>query len=315
MRKHHYPIRLVYSERYTIPQFLTGMHPIIEDLTHRYHSIVSELDTMGSRKIYTPDEVDPAIIESITTREYRDKLKNPNTIIPCLYGVEEHQTDIAFAVVESIESMVMGTLKATQLSYAQGGLTINIGGGFHHARKDRCGGYSIYNDYLAAAQWIWDKNPAARILYIDLDAHFGDGVLEELGSDKRFYHYDVFNTFSDKGMIRTTGNCRIYGIPIHSSDSVYLGTIRETLEDAIDTVYPDFVFYNAGSDPLFGDELGQLGLSVRGLKLRDQYVFETIRKRNIPSIMTLSGGYTKRSVVAVTRSIQNLIISNRMFSD
>lgn len=307
-----YPIRFVYDERYTITLPKMDVHPIIHHLSSRYRSIMDELEKLDvALSMYSPDELDLTIIESITTSDYRHILKDPGNIVKCFYKVEDNQSEIALAVLESMGWMVMGTLKAAQLSYSQGGLTISIGGGFHHARKDRCGGFSIYNDYLAAAQWIWEKNSTKRILYIDLDAHFGDGVLKELGTDKRFYHYDVFNTFTSEYVNRTTDRSRIYGIPNQSVDTVYIGVVVETLEKMIDDVCPDFIFYNAGSDPLFGDELGGLKLSARGLKLRDQYVFEAIRKRNVPSIMTLSGGYTKRSVYAVARSIQNLMTINQ----
>lgn len=301
-----YPIRALYSPLYTI-DVSEEKDPMIRHLATRYYRVMMAIQHKKANfSFIEPDFVDPAIITSLITPEYALFLQDPLNIVKCLHTRSVNPM-FATAIKNAMQSMVMGTIKATQLSYAQGGFTINIGGGFHHARKNRCGGFCIYNDYVAAAQWLWRTNPLIRIMYIDLDAHFGDGVLEELGNDKRFYYYDIFNTFTFDMMERKSGRNRIYGIPQSSEDSVYLSVLLETLEVTIDTFCPDFVFYNAGSDPLYEDQLGHLNLSAIGLKKRDRYVYETLRKRNLPAIMTLSGGYTEHSIEIVADSIVNII--------
>jgi len=51
------------------------------------------------------------------------------------------------------------------------------------------------------------------------------------------------------------------------------------------------IFYVGGADPYRQDKLGGLSLSIDGLMRRDKIVFEHARKRNVPVVITLAGGY------------------------
>mgnify|MGYP003646207712 CR=1 FL=1 len=65
--------------------------------------------------------------------------------------------------------------------------------------------------------------------------------------------------------------------------------------------------YNAGTDIFAGDPLGGLNISVETIRERDLYVVTELRKRGIPTIMVLSGGYTKQSFQLVANSVIGLI--------
>jgi len=69
---------------------------------------------------------------------------------------------------------------------------------------------------------------------------------------------------------------------------------------------PDVVIYNAGTDVLRGDPLGNLAISEEGVMERDRLVFSTFRALNIPVVMLLSGGYSKASAGVIASSIVNL---------
>ena len=56
--------------------------------------------------------------------------------------------------------------------------TLSIAGGMHHAHKARAAGFSIYNDAAVAIAVALEQNPDLRVLYLDIDAHHGDGVQE-----------------------------------------------------------------------------------------------------------------------------------------
>ena len=62
---------------------------------------------------------------------------------------------------------------------------------------------------------------------------------------------------------------------------------------ALDRSAPDLVFYLAGADPCAEDRFGRLGLTRAGLRPRDRLVFEACRRRGLPVVMTLSGGYAR----------------------
>jgi acetoin utilization deacetylase AcuC-like enzyme len=54
------------------------------------------------------------------------------------------------------------------------------------------------------------------------------------------------------------------------------------------------VFYIGGADPYCEDQLGGLALTQNGLKKRDAEVFAEARKRKVPVVTTLAGGYAPR---------------------
>ncbi|MEM7315471.1 MAG: hypothetical protein AAF497_20200, partial [Planctomycetota bacterium] len=62
-----------------------------------------------------------------------------------------------------------------------------------------------------------------------------------------------------------------------------------------------------GTDVFSGDPLGGLDISAATIRQRDLYVVNELRSRGIPTIMVLSGGYTKESFQLVADSAIGLI--------
>lgn len=50
----------------------------------------------------------------------------------------------------------------------------NPSGGLHHANRRLASGFCVYNDCAVAIAWL--RMQGARVLYVDTDAHHGDGV-------------------------------------------------------------------------------------------------------------------------------------------
>lgn len=74
----------------------------------------------------------------------------------------------------------------------------------------------------------------------------------------------------------------------------------------MDKFQPEFVIYNAGSDILIGDPLGNMNISAEGMIARDETIFKMCINRNIPLVMVLSGGYQKINAEIIALSIENL---------
>jgi acetoin utilization deacetylase AcuC-like enzyme len=75
----------------------------------------------------------------------------------------------------------------------------------------------------------------------------------------------------------------------------YLEIVRDSLPGVLDAVRPDFVVYNAGSDPFVDDPLARYRLSASDLADRDLLVVTEVRERGIPVAMVLAGGYSSES--------------------
>ena len=200
-----------------------------------------------------------------------------------------------------------GTIKATELALKKG-WAINLSGGYHHAKKDKGDGYCAYADIPLAACKVFEKNPNAKIMIVDLDAHQGNGHEAILGPDEQVTIFDVYNStiypldHKVKKYIR-------FNYPVHSNiqDNEYLEIIKKNLPVAINTIKPDLIIYNAGTDIFEKDIEGDMSISENGIKQRDEIVFSQALSHDIPIVMVLSGGYSKESAGIISKSIENLI--------
>lgn len=76
------------------------------------------------------------------------------------------------------------------------------------------------------------------------------------------------------------------------NDSEYLSMVDRSLTQVFETFKPEFVVYNAGTDCMVGDPLGNLNISEKGIVARDELVFKHCYEINkVPILMVLSGGY------------------------
>ena len=91
---------------------------------------------------------------------------------PVFPGMHEASATIAGGAIAAAQMIMDG-----EFDHA-----FHVGGGLHHAQHDRASGFCIYNDVALAAAWL-RKNRDARVLYLDFDAHHGDGVQEAFYDD------------------------------------------------------------------------------------------------------------------------------------
>ena len=70
--------------------------------------------------------------------------------------------------------------------------------------------------------------------------------------------------------------------------------LREHLPRVIEEHEPQLILYLAGADPYEADQLGGLGLSLEGLRERDEFVLDTAAEAEIAVAVTLAGGYALR---------------------
>jgi histone deacetylase 11 len=196
-----------------------------------------------------------------------------------------------------------GTVEATELAI-KNGWAINLSGGYHHAKKDDCDGFCVYADAPLAAYKAINEHNINKILVIDLDAHQGNGNEAIFGEMECFKNkVDVFDVYGQKNypgfwehqLMSKQLQPTWYDHPVtlhQTNDTTYLSILTNHLPSAIRQTNPGLIIYNAGTDIYEKDPLGRLKITKEGIIERDRYVFEQARKKNIPIVMILSGGYT-----------------------
>ena len=81
-------------------------------------------------------------------------------------------------------------------------------------------------------------------------------------------------------------------------DDAYLQALGSHLPRLLDAMEPDLVFYNAGVDPHRDDKLGRLSLTDEGSRRRDRFVVAEARRRNVPLVSVVGGGYADVEALA-----------------
>lgn len=204
-------------------------------------------------------------------------------------------------MVERSRRSVGATIAAARCALAEG-VAGNLAGGTHHAYADKGSGYCVFNDVAVAARLMqaeWHRQPRGRgagrmlrVAVIDLDVHQGNGTAAIFRDDPGVFTLSLHGARNFP--FRKEASDLDVELPDGCTDAPYL----QALDDALDTLWqrhaaqpPGLVFYLAGADPWEGDRLGRLKLTAAGLAERDRRVFQALRERGIPVVMTMAGGY------------------------
>lgn len=184
-------------------------------------------------------------------------------------------------VLEPMQLASAGTVCAAELAMLRPSKwAINLGGGFHHARQGYGHGFCVFNDLTMAARRVLDGGVGCRrLLYLDLDVHQGDGFERDLGWDTRVSIIDAYHPGLFPGDIAAAACPAMVerGARFHhrswDKGRGFLAWLRAELPRVLADFDPDLVLYNAGSDVLVGDPLGNMDLPESAVAERDAIVF------------------------------------------
>ncbi len=185
---------------------------------------------------------------------------------------------------------VGGTILTAQLALKQG-LACNTAGGTHHAFPDYGSGFCIFNDIAIACQILLETGLVEKILIIDLDVHQGDGTAYIFRHDPRVFTFSMHCEANFPGK-KQQSDWDI-PLPVGMDDDGYLQILGKHLPDLLSQVKPDLVFYDAGIDTHFGDRLGKLALTDRGIYRRERMVLTNCLTAGYPVATVIGGGYSK----------------------
>jgi acetoin utilization deacetylase AcuC-like enzyme len=184
-----------------------------------------------------------------------------------------------------------GTLLAARLALRDG-VGYNIGGGFHHAFPSHGEGFCAIHDVAVAVRCLQRDGAIKTAMIVDLDVHQGNGTAVIFAGDPTVF------TFSMHQLNNYPAEKPKSSLDIHLRDGCddreYLELLRSHYVPLLAALRPDMVFYIAGADPYYQDQLGGLSLTMDGLWERDRLVLETALGWGIPVVITLAGGYAMR---------------------
>lgn len=184
------------------------------------------------------------------------------------YGIGTEDTPIFENMHEASAQLVGGTL--TAVDYVMEGKAehaLNLGGGLHHGFRGRASGFCIYNDSTVAIRYLQEKYNA-RVLYVDTDAHHGDGVQWSFYEDPNVCTLSIHETgrylFPGTGNITERGNGQGYGTSFNfpmdafTEDESFLEIYEQSMREIFEFFKPDVVLTQNGADAHYFDPLTHL---------------------------------------------------------
>jgi acetoin utilization deacetylase AcuC-like enzyme/GNAT superfamily N-acetyltransferase len=148
-------------------------------------------------------------------------------------------------------------------------------GGLHHAWAERASGFCVYNDVSVAIARLLEAREA-KVLYIDFDAHHGDGVQRSFYDDPRVMTISLHETgrylFPGTGDVLEVGDGLGRGysanVPLEpfTEDDSYIETMNAILPPLIVSFAPDVIISNHGCDTHSWDPLTHLELTLSGIQ-------------------------------------------------
>jgi histone deacetylase 1/2 len=188
---------------------------------------------------------------------------------------------------------------AIKLNNNQVDVAINWSGGLHHAKKAEASGFCYINDIVLAILELLKYH--ARVLYIDIDIHHGDGVEEAFYTTDRvmtvsFHKYGDF--FPGTGALKDVGVQlgKYYSVNFPLNDAIddasYESVFKPVIRKVMEMYRPGAIVLQCGADSLTGDRLGVFELTLRGHGECVRFV----QSLGVPTLVLGGGGYNIRNV-------------------
>lgn len=145
-----------------------------------------------------------------------------------------------------------------------GGVAHCPGGGTHHGRPDRASGFCFLNDpVLGLLAWL--DQGLDKIVYLDIDAHHGDGVQDAFRNDPRVLTISIHEggrwPFSGGAEDRAGGAAHTFPVPGGFNDTEFRWLLDHAVLPQIRLRRPQAIVLQAGADALEEDPLAKLSLS------------------------------------------------------
>src|SRR5579875_1640373 len=148
-------------------------------------------------------------------------------------------------------------------------------GGLHHAWAERASGFCVYNDAAVAIARVLQAREA-KVLYIDFDAHHGDGVQRAFYDEPRVMTISIHETgrylFPGTGDVLELGKGPGRGYSVNlplepfTEDDSYIACIDSLLSPLVASFAPDVIVSQHGCDTHAWDPLTHLSLTMRGIQ-------------------------------------------------
>ncbi|MFH1724979.1 MAG: acetoin utilization protein AcuC [Elusimicrobiota bacterium] len=203
-------------------------------------------------RFHSPAYVERVLRQSETGEGYLDYGDTP-----AFRGVYEAAAAVVGSTVDAVGRVMAGRCRRAFVPIA----------GLHHARRERAGGFCVFNDCAVAIEVLRAEHGVTRVAYVDIDAHHGDGVFYAFEDDPDLVaadlHEDGRFLYPGTGRADETGAGAARGAKLNipmlpgAGDEAFLEAWGKA-EAHLDKAAPEFFLLQCGADGLAGDPIAHL---------------------------------------------------------
>lgn len=252
-------------------------HPMAPVRVKLTMALAEELGVLEHVDVVGAKPATEAQLLSVHTPDYVERVVNLSkhpTHTDAAHGLGTEDNPV-FRGMHNASALIAGaSLEAARLVWTgERRRAINVSGGLHHAMPGWASGFCVYNDVAMGIQWMLDQG-AQKIVYIDVDAHHGDGVQAIFYHDPRVLTISLHE--SPKTLFPGTGYSTEVGaegaegsavnvpLPPGTSDAGWLRAFHAIVPPIVREFGPEIIVSQHGCDSHMDDPLTNLMLSVDG---------------------------------------------------
>ncbi|NBJ69033.1 MULTISPECIES: acetoin utilization protein AcuC [Clostridia] len=248
-------------------------HPFNQKRVLLATELLKEAGTLAKNNIVPPRKATETEIKLFHDHAYVEAVKQASKCklseqAAVEYGLGTEDTPIFSGMHEASSYLVGGSLAAVdEVLSGRATHALNLGGGLHHGFKRKASGFCIYNDGAIAIRYIREAYNL-RVLYVDTDAHHGDGVQWAFYDDPNVCTFSIHETgrylFPGTGNVNERGIKEGHGytfnLPIDAftEDDSFLDAYTTALTKIAAFFKPDIIITQNGADAHCYDPLTHL---------------------------------------------------------
>jgi acetoin utilization protein AcuC len=178
------------------------------------------------------------------------------------YQIGTFENPLFPGLFERASMTVGGSILSARLA-AEGHVVFHPTGGTHHGRPDRAAGFCYLNDPVFAILTLLQQG-SERVVYIDLDAHHGDGVEEAFYEEPRVTTVSIHeqNRWPFSGThCHPHAGAYNFCVPLQFNDSEFNYLMENAIFPLVEVKNADALVICCGADCLAGDPLSHMKLS------------------------------------------------------
>lgn len=280
-------------------------HPMAPARLHLTYSLLTQLGLVRPEliEVTAPAIATTAQLQRVHTPAYVAALKAPEefsadqlaafglggTDCPVFVGMHTAAARLCGGAITGADAVISGHTRRA----------LHFAGGMHHAMPAKAAGFCLYNDAAVAIAHLLAKG-VEPIVYIDIDAHHGDGVERMFRDDARvttisvhqhpatlFPHTGLPTDIGGKAALGHAVNC---ALPPNTNSAGFLRAIEAVVEPILAELRPAMVISQHGCDGHRDDPLTELDLSVDGYRAAAIMLRDLIEAHSEGRWLAVGGG-------------------------